>query len=87
MGRCGSAAARKPPRFYARGGLRAGAQGYAFSVLSNRALPAEDLVVAAALELLHTRFESALPHARVAAIRQRTVDQIRAQLLVARRAE
>ena len=73
-------------RFYVEGGFVQVLKD-TVSVLSNRALPAEALDVAAVEELLHATLSQPAHTPESLVIRQRTVDQARAQLLVAGRAQ
>ena len=73
-------------RFYVEGGFVQVLKD-TISVLSNRAVPAEELVVAAALEALQSALNQPAHTPESLAIRQRSMDQARAQLLVARRTE
>jgi F-type H+-transporting ATPase subunit epsilon len=71
-------------RFYVEGGF-VQVLTNSVSVLSNRALPAENIDAAAAEELLHSALSRPAHTPELLATRQRVMDQARAQLLVARR--
>jgi F-type H+-transporting ATPase subunit epsilon len=73
-------------RFYVEGGFVQVLKD-TISVLCNRALKAEEVDVEATEELLHTTLTQPAHTPESLATRQRTVDQARAQLLVARRAQ
>ncbi len=71
-------------RFYVEGGF-VQVLNDSVSVLSNRALPVENVDAAAAEELLQSALSRPAHTPELLAIRQRVMDQARAQLLVARR--
>jgi F-type H+-transporting ATPase subunit epsilon len=77
---------QKTERFYVEGGFVQVLKD-TISVLSNRALPAAAVDAAAAEALIQSTLTEPAHTPESLAIRQRTLDQARAQLLVARRAE
>jgi F-type H+-transporting ATPase subunit epsilon len=77
---------QKTERFYVEGGFVQVLKD-TISVLSNRALPAEAVDAAAAEALIQSTLIQPAHTPESLAIRQRTLDQARAQLLVARRAQ
>jgi F-type H+-transporting ATPase subunit epsilon len=72
-------------RFYVEGGF-VEVVGDVVSVLTNRTLPAADIDPLAAREQLHQAIERPANTDELIAIRDRAIDQARAQLLVAERA-